>query len=142
MSRTMALLLMMSLFGAPTGAQDPKADGILTLSQGHVANGVGYSWGKGTLTYRGKTFPVKVQGLSVGEVGVIRADAGGEVYNLARLEDFNGHYTAAAKIGTNGNGGGVTALTNQHGVHIELTSMSQGISLRIGAEGIRLSIGE
>ena len=93
MSRTMALLLLMSLFGTPIGAQDKKADGTLTLSQGNVAAGIGYSWVRGTLTYRGKTFPVTVQGLSVGEVGVIRADAAGEVYNLARLEDFDGRYT-------------------------------------------------
>lgn len=142
MSRTMALLLMLSLFGAPTGAQDQKADGILTLSQGNVEAGTGYSWGKGTLSYRGRTFPVKVQGLSVSEVGVIRADAGGEVYHLPRLEDFDGNYTVTAEIRTSGNGHGVAALTNQHGVLIELVSMSQGISLRVAAEGIKLSIGE
>jgi hypothetical protein len=132
----------MSLFGVPSGAQDRKVDGTLTLSQGSVAAGIGYSWRKGTLTYRGKTFPVEVQGLSAGEVGVIRADAGGAVYNLARLEDFDGHYTATTMIGINGNGRGVTALKNQHGVLIEMASLTQGISLKVAAGGIRLSIGE
>ena len=37
---------------------------------GNIAVAVGYSWVQGTLTYRGKTFPVKVKGLSVREVGV------------------------------------------------------------------------
>ena len=39
-------------------------------------------------------------------------------------------------------GRGVTALKNQNGVLIEMASMTQGISLRTAAEGIRLSIGE
>jgi len=36
----------------------------------------------------------------------------------------------------------VTAMKNQHGVLIEMESITQGISLRLAAEGIRLSIGE
>src|SRR5262245_17844452 len=34
-----------------------------------------FSWGHGTLTYQGKQFRVKVEGLSVGEVGVTQASA-------------------------------------------------------------------
>jgi hypothetical protein len=131
----------MSLFGMSAGAEDKKADGTLILSQGVVTAGIGYSWGKGTLTYRGRTFPVRVQGLSVGEVGVIRADAGGAVYNLAKLEDFDGNYTPAAMNG-NGRGLGVTAMQNQNGVLIELVSMTEGISLKVAAGGIQLRIGE
>jgi hypothetical protein len=37
--------------------------------------GVGFSWGNGVLTYKGKTYPVQVEGLSVGEMGVTRATA-------------------------------------------------------------------
>ena len=54
-------------------AQAKKPDATLTLTEGSVAVGIGYSWGKGTLDYQGKKHPVKVEGLSVGEVGVTRA---------------------------------------------------------------------
>jgi len=41
--------------------------------EGSVAAGIGFSWGKGMLSYEGKMYPVRVQGLSVGELGVTRA---------------------------------------------------------------------
>src|SRR5499426_2332750 len=75
-------------------AQAKKPDGTLTLTEGSVGVGIGFSWGKGTLAYQGKTYPVKVDGLSVGEVGVQRATATGDVYNLKKLPDFNGTFTA------------------------------------------------
>ena len=64
---------LLSLLVGLALAQAKKPDATLALSEGTVAVGIGFSWGKGTLTYQGKTYPVKVQGLSVGEVGVSRA---------------------------------------------------------------------
>jgi len=142
MFHAIAMLIMLSLFGGSAIAQDKKADATLKLSEGNVAAGIGFSWGKGTLTYQGKTYAVKVEGLSVGEVGVNRAEAAGNVYNLSKLEAFNGNYTAAAAGGTVGGGVGVTAMKNQNGVVIEMKSMTQGASLTLAAEGVNLSIGE
>ena len=59
-----------------------------------MALGIGFSRGKGSLAFQGKTDPVKVEGLSVGEVGVNLATASGSVYNLAKLADFDGNYVA------------------------------------------------
>jgi hypothetical protein len=44
---------------------------------------------------QGKTYPVKVQGLSVSELGVNRAEVARSVFNLKALEEFSGNYTAA-----------------------------------------------
>jgi len=77
-------------------AQGKETDATLTLSEGSVAVGIGFSWGKGTLSYQGKTYRVKVEGLSVGEVGVTRATVKGDVSNLAKLEDFSGNYVAVS----------------------------------------------
>lgn len=123
-------------------AQAKKPDATLTLSEGSVAVGIGYSWGKGTLTYQGKTYPVKVQGLSVGEVGVQRATATGEVFNLKKLADFNGNYVAGAAGATVGGGAGITAMKNQNGVVIEVKSTTQGASLKLAAEGVKLSVSQ
>ena len=68
-----------------------KPDATLTLSGGAVALGVGFSWGKGTLTYKGKDYPVSVDGLTLGKVGLSGASATGEVYGLKSLKDFDGH---------------------------------------------------
>lgn len=121
-------------------AQDKPADATLTLSEGSVAAGIGFSWGKGTLTYQGKSYPVKVDGLTVGEVGITRATASGKVFNLKKIGDFAGNYTAAAAGGTVGGGAGATVMRNQHGVVIELTSTTQGASLKLGAQGLNLSL--
>jgi hypothetical protein len=123
-------------------AQDKPADATLTLSEGSVAAGIGFSWGKGTLTYQGKSYPVKVDGLTVGEVGITRATAAGKVFNLKKIADFSGNYTAASAGGTVGGGAGATVMRNQNGVVIELTSTTQGASLKLGAQGLKLSLAQ
>ena len=123
-------------------AQERKPDATLTLSQGTVAAGIGFSWGEGTLTYKEKTYRVKVQGLSVGEVGVSRATATGRVFDLRKLEDFPGNYTAAGAAIAAGGGSGISALRNQNGVVIELRSTTQGASLKLATEGVKLTLEE
>jgi hypothetical protein len=121
-------------------AQAKKPDATVTLSEGTVALGIGFSWGKGTLAYQGKDYPVKVVGLSVGEVGVDRATAVGNVYNLKKLADFDGNYVAGGAAATIAGGAGITAMKNQNGVVIELKSTTQGASLKLAAEGLKLSV--
>ena len=103
-----------------------------------VAVGIGWSWGKGTLTYQGKKYPVKVEGLSVGELGVTRASARGEVFDLKKLADFDGTYTAGGAGATVGGGAGATIMRNQNGVVIEMTSTTQGASLKLAAQGLKV----
>ena len=121
-------------------AQEKKPDATLQLSEGTVAVGIGFSWGKGTLAYQGKSYSVKVSGLSVGEVGVNRATAVGNVFNLKNLADFDGNYVAGGAGATVGGGAGLTAMKNQNGVVIELKSTTQGASLKLAAEGLKLSV--
>jgi hypothetical protein len=138
--RLIAIGGLLSILSGVAVAQDKKPDATLKLSEGSVAAGIGFSWGKGTLTYQGKTHAVKVQGLSVGEVGITKAEATGEVFNLKKLEDFNGNYTAAGAAGTVGGGAGITAMKNQNGVVIELKSTTQGANVKLAAQGINLSV--
>ncbi|HKE12574.1 MAG TPA: DUF1134 domain-containing protein, partial [Myxococcota bacterium] len=104
------------------------------------AAGVGFSWGSGTLTYRGKQYPVRVNGLSVGDVGIVRATAKGDVYDLHKVEDFDGTYTAYAIGSTIGGGGSIATLRNQNGVVIKIVSTSQGLKLTLSASGVRMRI--
>jgi len=137
----MGVVVLGSLVAALAGlAAAQGKNATLTLSDGSVAAGIGFSWGRGTLTYAGKTYPVKVEGLSVGEVGVTRATAKGVVSNLTKLEDFPGNYVAVGAGATAAGGAGVTVMRNQNGVVVELKSTTQGASLRLGTEGIRLSL--
>src|SRR5256712_13448416 len=69
---------LFAILAGLAGAQPKKPDATLTLSEGSVAAGIGFTWGKGRLSYKGKTYSIKVDGLSVGEVGVTRATARGQ----------------------------------------------------------------
>jgi hypothetical protein len=131
---------LVSMLGGLALAQAKKADATITLTEGTVGVGIGFSWGKGTLTYKGKTYPLKVQGLSVGDVGIQRATATGDVFDLKKIEDFDGNYVAGAAGATVGGGAGVTAMKNQNGVVIQLKSTTQGANLKLAAEGVKLSV--
>jgi hypothetical protein len=137
---TLVAVTSLVLAGGFAGAQSKPPDATVELSEGSVAAGIGFTWGKGTLTYKGQKFPVKVEGLSVGEVGINRATARGNVFDLKKVEDFSGNYTAGGAGATVGGGVGGTIMRNQNGVVIELTSTTQGASLKLAASGIRLTL--
>ena len=137
----MAVVVAVSFVAALGGlAAAESQKGTLQLSDGSVAAGIGFSWGTGTLTYAGKTYRVKVDGLSVGEVGITRATAVGTVSNLKKLSDFSGTYVAAGAGATAAGGAGVAVMRNENGVVIELTSTAQGASLKLGVDGVRLAL--
>jgi hypothetical protein len=135
----LVLVMVLSLLGLVFAAEK-KPDATLKLSEGQVGVGIGWSWGKGVLTYKGEDYPFKVKGLSVGDVGVTKAEAVGEVYNLKKLSDFNGNYTSAAAQGTLGGGAGVSAMKNQNGVVLQLKSTTQGVNIKLAAEGVKLTL--
>ena len=119
---------------------DKKPDATVKLSEGSVAAGIGWSWGHGTLNYQGKSYRFKIEGLTVGEVGMTKAEATGNVYDLKSLEDFNGVYGAAGAGATVQEGKGATALINTKKVQMILTSTTKGASLKVAAEGLKVTI--
>jgi hypothetical protein len=139
----MFTVITMTLFLCLSGlsvAQDKKVDATLTMSEGQVAVGIGYSWGKGVLTFEGKEYPFKVSGLSVVDVGISKATSAGKVFNLKKIEDFNGNYTAGSAEGTVAGGAGVLKMKNQNGVEIELYSTTQGVNLKLALEGVKITL--
>jgi hypothetical protein len=133
---------LIALLAAPVYAEQHKEtpDGTIHLESKSVAVGVGFSWGKGTLKYKGKEHDLSVEGLTVGAVGASEVSAVGEVYHLKKLEDFDGTYTAVSAGAAAGGGGGVLAMRNQNGVVIEVRGTSQGIKLEIGVSGVKLAV--
>jgi hypothetical protein len=118
-------------------------DATLRLSTGGFAIGIGVNWGSGTLTYKGKNYPVKVKGLSVGRVGATSSSAYGEVFNLKHLQDFNGHYNVGAE-GTRGitiaKGKAGTLMSNQAGVIVRLAATQTGLDVNATGGGVDMQI--
>jgi hypothetical protein len=120
--------------------KDEKPSGTIEFSGGTVAAGIGYSWGSGDLTYKGKKHAIKIDGLSVGAVGASKVTLSGKVYHLNKLEDFDGNYTGVGAGATVGGGGSVLTMRNQNGVVIEAHSTTQGLSLSLGAGGADIKL--
>src|SRR5215469_1052707 len=133
----LALCLLLAQLGL-SSAQSPS--GVIELSGGAVAIGIGYSWGSGTLIFQGRRYPLKISGLSVASVGVTDYTAAGSVEGLVTASDINGVFTAVSAGGTLGGGGNVSAMKNQKGVVIHLTSTTRGLSLTLAAEGLKIQI--
>ena len=118
-------------------------DATLRLSGGSFALGIGFRWGSGTLTYKGKDYPVKVNGLSIGKVGMTGVSAIGEVFNLKHLQDFNGHYNVGAE-GTRGvtiaKGKAGTLMSNQAGVIVRLAATQTGLDVNATGGGVEMQI--
>ncbi|HME68645.1 MAG TPA: hypothetical protein VKM54_02120 [Myxococcota bacterium] len=132
----------LALFVASAHGGEPKKtpDGTVEFSGGSVAAGIGYSWGSGTLTYKGVKYPITVAGLSAGSVGATDVTASGSVYNLKKIEDFEGNYTSVGAGATVGGGGGVITMRNQNGVVIDGVSTTQGLKLSLDAGGVKIKL--
>jgi hypothetical protein len=147
---TMGLVALLGL-GLAAGAADAKTrrratsdsgapDATLRIEQKSVALGIGYQWGSGTLLFRGRTYPFKIDGLSVNAVGASKSEAIGYVYNLKSVNDFEGTYTAIEAGGAAGGGKGITSMKNGSGVRITLHTTSQGLEAKAAPEGVKITL--
>jgi hypothetical protein len=134
-------LALVLLAAAPSGAQRPlRPIGTVSIELTSVAAGIGTSWGKGTLRFDGRTYPFRITGLTVGDVGISTITAVGNVYSLRRPSDLTGNYVAAgAGLTLAGGIGGVT-MRNQKGVIINLYSVQQGVQLTVGPQGFNIEM--
>jgi hypothetical protein len=139
--RGTVLAIGLMLVAALAVAQDAPS-GKVSIESKTIAVGVGVSWGDGKLTYQGKDYPFSINGLSVADLGISKATATGNVYNLKKLEDFSGNYVAATAGATVGGGAGAVAMRNQHGVVMELTGTGTGVRLTLAAQGIDVKLSQ
>ena len=136
---TLVAILVCLLFAATASAQD-KLSGTIDITTKTIAIGIGVSWGDGTLTFKGKTYKFKINGLSVIDVSIASVSYAGEVYNMSELGNFAGNYSGGG-AGIAVAGGVATAtLTNQNGVKIKLSAKSQGVQFKLAPEGLKIKL--
>jgi hypothetical protein len=101
---------------------------------------VGVGGGSGTLTFHGKTYPLRISGVSVGMIGVSSADLAGRARNLRRASDIAGTYTAVG-AGLAVAGGAATArMQNANGVILEVRGTKVGFSASLDLSGLTISM--
>lgn len=133
------MLLASGVF--PLSAAKPmRSVGHVSLELKGVGAIVGVSWGHGVLWFKGKKYPFRVEGLSVGDVGFANISARGKVYNLRRPLDITGTYGAlGAGVALAGGVAGL-AMQNERGVVIDLSATQQGIKLNLGPQGLTITM--
>jgi len=124
----------------PTAAYVGATDGTITFTGGAVAVGIGFQWGSGTLTFQGRQYPFRMDGLSVVDVGVTRVSGTGTVHNLRRVADFSGNYISISAGAALAGGGSVTSLRNQNGVVIDGITTAQGVRLTLAPGGVNVTL--
>jgi len=100
----------------------------------------GVGGGSGTLTFKGKTYRLRVGGVSAGTIGVASADFVGTASNLRTAADIAGSYAAiGAGIAV---AGGVKAgtLQNSNGVVLQLRGTQVGFEASFNLSGITISL--
>lgn len=102
---------------------------------------MGLVWGAGTLEYQGKHYPVRVDGMGIGAVGVASVTVRGFVYHLKQVDDLNGQYTAIGGGLEVGRGANRLRMRNAKGVVIEVAAEGTGVQLGVGPRGVTLEVG-
>ena len=135
-SRFALFFLVMAVASTAVAAEKATPSGKVAIETTSIAAGIGVSWGDGKLTFKGKTFPFSIDGLSLVDWGIAKAQATGDVYNLTDPAKLGGTYVAAEAGLTLAGGMGGMVLRNQDGVVLHLRSVSQGARLQLGTSGL------
>jgi hypothetical protein len=132
------LLVGLTPLSSQLGAGGHPPVATVSIELKAAALGVGMSWGEGVLRFQGKTYPFRVKGLQVGDVGFASISAVGNVHRLHRVKDFPGTYASAgAGLALGGGVGGLT-MRNNRGVIINLYAIEKGVQLTVGAQGFTI----
>lgn len=117
---------------------DAPPDATLQMKGGTFAVGVGFIWGKGTLTYQGVDHNFIISGFSIGALGGAKITATGPVSHMVNLSDFEGSYVAWGMGATVGSGGSAVYMKNQHGVLIKLVTRASGLRFNVSGNGVKI----
>ena len=140
--RVVVIASAAALFALSTaGIAADKPDATVDFSGGTAAVGVGVTWGNGTLHFRGRDYPFKLQGLGVVDIGGGSIQGTGEVFNLKKPEDFAGNYAAASAGAALDKGESITTMRNANGVVMRMKSKTKGAELKAAMEGVTILIG-
>ena len=133
----LALVAMLAASLSPARA-DSGTVRISFIKAGWV---VGGSVGQGTLTFRGRTYPLSVGGMSYGlTFGGSQTYLHGRVSNIYRPSDIEGVYGAAGAGATIIRGPQAIILSNPKGAVLQLSGQQTGLMINLDLSGMALSL--
>jgi hypothetical protein len=117
------------------------ADGTISIEIYKAGFIAGVSGGSGTLTYKGKKYPLSIGGVSLGAtIGASKAELVGEVYNLKQVADIAGTYSAGQAGYAVAGGDKVADLKNSKGVQLKVKGKQIGLSFELDLSGLQVDL--
>jgi hypothetical protein len=134
------LVALIVLFGL--GLKQAQADsGSIVLTVYKAGWIIGGSGGHGTLTFRGKRYPLSVGGIDYGLVfGGSKTVLRGRVSNISRASDVAGVYAAGGAGLAVGRGVRAIVLANQKGAVLELEGRQVGLMANVDLSGLAITM--
>jgi hypothetical protein len=124
------------------GLKQAQADsGRIVLTVYKAGWIIGGSGGYGTLTFRGRSYPLSVGGIDYGLVfGGSKTVLRGRVSNIGRASDVAGVYGAAGAGLAVGRGARAIVLANQKGAVLELEGRQVGLMANVDLSGLAITM--
>jgi hypothetical protein len=128
-------------FVFPVTSSQAQAPGYVRVNFAKAGLLVGAGGGTGVLTYRGRNYPFRVSGLSLGvTAGASVSRLEGWASGIADVTDFAGSYSAVGAGGALVGGAGGVNLRNEKGVVLILKGPKAGMEFAANLSGIRISL--
>ncbi|HWM31643.1 MAG TPA: hypothetical protein VNO69_08095 [Methyloceanibacter sp.] len=133
-------IALIALFAV--GLQEARADsGTITLTIFKGGWIIGGTAGHGSLSFRGRTYPLSVGGIDYGLLfGGSKTVLRGRVRNISRAGDVAGVYAAAGAGLAVGRGVRAIVLTNQNGAVLELSGRQVGLMANADLSGLAITM--
>ena len=135
-----AVLLAATFFLTAAASWSQAETGRVHLKVTSVGFIVGVGGGSGTLTFRGKTYPLRLSGVSAGTIGASGMDLVGTASNLRTAADIAGTYSAASAGLAVAGGARVVTLQNANGVVLTLQGRQVGFQANLSVSGVTISL--
>jgi hypothetical protein len=138
----LSLPLLFLAATASIAEEQPTPSGTVSFNSTSIGVGVGVEWGNGTLTFNDQMYKFKITGVGIAGAGVSSVEAKGDVYDLKDVADFPGTYKGAGMGLTVAAGGDDLKVKNDKGVSMVIATRNTGISLNVGAGGMKIEMVE
>jgi len=130
--------LVATMPATPSHAQAPGYVKVKLVKAGLM---VGTGTGSGVLTYRGRNYPFRISGLSLGvTAGVSVSRLEGWASGIRQVSDFAGTYSSVGGGGAFVGGLGGVQLGNDKGVKIALQGPRAGMEFAANVTRVRISM--
>jgi len=135
-----ATIIAAAILFAALPSQSYADTGTVRITVSKAGFIVGVGGGNGTLTFRGRTYPLSIGGVSIGTIGVARAELVGRAYHLRSASDIAGTYSAVGASLAIAGGAKTARLQNARGVVLELRGRQVGFEASINLSGLEIQL--